>query len=174
MDSIGRLHGWESEAVANLYKQQQKLDSQNLRSIERIIDRYGYPPATRVGELALVPFEVIQHSGDSVMTNYLEIILGAGERGDIPMRQVAVYHDRILLIQRQPQEYGTQIWIEFIENPKTGQRYDSVYLWPVRNYATVDQRRFRVGLDSMTAQLRRYNIDPKKGYVLKKSDGAPL
>lgn len=174
MDSLGRLVGWQSDAVEQLYDKQRLLDSANLNSIERIIDEFGYPSKEHVGELSIVPFEVIEHCSDSVKINHLELILGAGAHGDIPMRQVAVFQDKILLAQRQPQEYGTQIWIEFIENQKTGERYDSVYLWPVRNVATVDQRRHEVGLDSIAIQLRRFNIDPKKGYVLKKSTSAPL
>ncbi len=174
MDSIGRLHGWRSEAVEQLYDQQRKLDSINLRSLEQIIDHYGYPTREHVGELSIIPFEVIEHSPEAVMISYLEIILGAGANGDIPMRRVALFHDRVLLAQRQPQEYGTQIWIDFVENQKTGERYDSIYLWPVRNYADVDNRRLRVGLDSMAIHLRNYNIDPSKGYTLKKTDGAPL
>lgn len=174
MDSLSRLVGWQSEAVEQLYDKQRLLDSANLQAIERIIDQFGYPSKDQVGELSIVPFEVIQHSSDSIMINHLELILGAGANGDIPMQQVAIFHDRMLLAQRQPQQYGTQIWIEFIENQKTGERYDSIYLWPVRNIATVEQRRHAVGLDSIAVQLRRFNIDPKKGYILKKSTSAPL
>ena len=172
MDSIGRLEGWQSDAVERLYDKQRKLDSVNLADVEALIDRYGYPSKDRVGELVTVPFDVIQHSGDSIMTNYLEVILGAAANGDLPWNQVAVFHDRILIEQRQPQEYGTQIWIDFIENKKTGEQYDSVYLWPVRNYATVDKRRVNVGLDSLAVHLRRYNIDPTRGYLVKKSGSA--
>lgn len=168
MDSIGRIEGWQSEAIARLYDEQRKLDSVNLADVEALIDQFGYPSKDRVGDLAIVPFDVIQHSGDSVMINYLEVILGAAANGDLPWSQVAVFHDRILIAQRQPQEFGTQIWIEFIEDKKTGQRYDSVYLWPVRNYATVDERRREAGLDSLATHLRRYNIDPARGYLVKK------
>lgn len=174
MDSIARIEGWQSATIERLYDEQHKLDSVNLADLEALISRLGYPSRQRVGDLAQVPFDVIQHSGDSIMINYLELVLGAGANGDLPMNQVAAFHDRILVAQRQPQEYGTQIWIDFIEDRKTGDRYDSVYLWPVRNSATVDARRIGAGLDSLADHLRRYNIDPRKGYVLKKSGGAPL
>jgi hypothetical protein len=174
MDSVARIEGWQSLTIQRLYEEQRKLDSANLAQVEDIIAEYGYPGKDRVGDLALVPFEVIRHSGDSVMINYTDLILGAGMNGDLPMTQVASFYDQVLVAQRQPQEYGTQIWIDFIENRKTGVRYDSLYLWPVRNYSTVDARRIAAGLDSLADHLRRYNIDPAKGYVLKKSGGAPL
>ncbi|MBL7852727.1 MAG: hypothetical protein JNN04_17615 [Cyclobacteriaceae bacterium] len=174
MDSVAKIEGWQSPTIQRLYEGQRKLDSVNLAEVEEIIDRYGYPRKDLVGELARVPFEVIRHSGDSVMINYSEIILDAGINGDLPMDQVASFYDQILVAQRQPQEYGTQVWIDFIENKKTGVRYDSLYLWPVRNYTSVDARRISAGLDSLANHLRRYNIDPAKGYVLKKSGGAPL
>jgi hypothetical protein len=169
MDSIGRTEGWQSETIERLYDEQRKLDSANLADVEALINQVGYPSSDRVGDLATVPFDVIQHSGDSVMINYLEVIVGAAANGDIPKSQAAIFHDRTLIAQRQPQEYGTQIWIDFIEDKKSGQRYDSVYLWPVRNYATVDERRLAAGLDSLAVHLRRYNIDPTRGYLVKKS-----
>jgi hypothetical protein len=172
MDSIGRVEGWQSEAIERLYDEQRKLDSVNLAEVEAIIDRLGYPSKDRVGDLAIVPFDVIQHSGDSVMINYLEVIVGAAANGDIPKSQAAIFHDRTLIAQRQPQEYGTQIWIDFIEDKKTGERHDSVYLWPVRNLSTVDERRMGAGLDSLAVHLRRYNIDPARGYLVKKSGGS--
>lgn len=172
MDSIGRIEGWNSAAIESLYDEQRKLDSVNLAEVEAIIDQLGYPSKDRVGDLSTVPFDVIQHSGDSVMINYLEVVVGAAANGDLPKSQVAIFHDRTLIAQRQPQEYGTQIWIDFIEDKKTGERHDSVYLWPVRNIATVNERRMRAGLDSLAAHLRRYNIDPARGYLVKKSGGA--
>jgi hypothetical protein len=172
MDSIGRIEGWRSEAIERLYVEQQKLDSVNLAEVEAIIDRFGYPPKDRVGDLATVPFDVIQHSVDSVMINYLEVVGGAAANGDIPKSQAAIFHDRTLIAMRQPQEYGTQIWIDFIEDKKTGERHDSVYLWPVRNPDTVDERRLGAGLDSLAVHLRRYNIDPARGYLVKKSGGS--
>jgi hypothetical protein len=173
MDSVARIEGWQSEDVARLYDEQQKLDSVNLAEVEQLISRVGYPTKARVGDLTSVPFDVIQHSGDSVMINHLELILGAGANGDLPMNQVAAFHDKVLVALRQPQEYGTQIWIDFVKNKKTGEQYDSVYLWPVRNQGTVDARRISAGLDSLAVHLRRYNIDPSQGYLLKKSDSAP-
>lgn len=172
MDSVARMKGWQSEDVAKLYSQQKALDSVNLAEINEIITRYGYPSRVHVGDLAAVPFEVIRHSDEAVMIDYLELIAGAGKNGDIPMEDVAAFEDRVWVSQKQPQKYGTQIWIEFVHHPKTGEEYDSVYLWPVRDPARVESRRASAGLDSLTDQLRHYGIDPAKGYLLRKAGTA--
>lgn len=167
MDSVARIEGWRSKTVADLWEKQHDLDSANLAEVDDLITRFGYPPKTFVGEFADVPFEVIRHSDDSVMNAYLPLIIGAGKNGDLRMDQVASFEDRVLVAQQQPQEYGTQIWIDFKKNPKTGESYDSVYLWPVRDRSRVETKRAAVGLDSLGRQLRRYGIDPSQGYLLK-------
>lgn len=169
MDSVARIEGWRSKKVSDLYEEQRVLDSVNLVEVDLIISTVGYPSRASVGELSEVPFEVIRHSNDSIMNAYLPLIIGAGKNGDIHMDQVATFEDRALASQQQPQEYGTQIWIDFKENSKTGERYDSVYLWPVRDPSRVESKRAAVGLDSLGKQLRRYGIDPAQGYLLRKS-----
>lgn len=173
MDSVARKEGWQSDAVAELYEKQRELDSVNLAAIDGIITRFGYPSKARVGGLSTVPFEVLRHCDEPVKADYLDLVVGAGQSGDIPMNLVAVFEDRVLVSQKQPQRYGTQIWIEFVEDRKTGERYDSVYLWPVRNPGSVEARRAAAGLDSLTDQLRHYGIDPSKGFLLRKSGQGP-
>lgn len=173
MDSIGLVLGWQSPLVEELWEKQHVLDSINLVEVDEIITRYGYPPKDRVGDLSDVPFDVIRHSDPAVMATYLEIVVGAGRNGDLRMDQVATFEDRVRISQRQPQEYGTQIWIDFIEKEKTQERYDSIYLWPVRDRENIDARRHSVGLDSLNEHLMRYGIDPTKGYLLRKSPATP-
>lgn len=168
MDSVAKIEGWRSKKVADLYEQQRVLDSTNLMEIDKIITKFGYPPKQHVGDLSDVPFEVIRHSDDSVMNAYLPLIIGAGKNGDLRMDQVASFEDRVLVNQQQPQEYGTQINIDFKEDSATGQPYDSIYLWPIRDVERVEFKRASVGLDSLGKQLRRYGIDPNVGYLLRK------
>ena len=169
MDSVARVQGWDSDAVKELYEKQRVLDSTNLEELDAIINIYGYPSKQHVGELSVVPFEVLRRAQDSVLVSYLNLIVGAGKNGDLKMDQVAAYEDEVSVSQQQPQEYGTQIWIDFKENPKTGERYDSVYLWPLRNPEQVEAMRAKVGLDSLVRQLYLFGIDPAKGYLIRKS-----
>lgn len=173
MDSVAKVQGWGSKAVEELWEKQRKLDSVNIGEVDVLITRYGYPSREHVGDLSEVPFNVIRHSGDSIMATYLQLIVGAARNGDLRRDQVAFFEDRVLVGLKQPQEYATQIWIDFKENPVTHERYDSVYLWPVRDPARVESKRAAVGLDSLTKQLRHSGLDPAKGYLLRKSGETP-
>lgn len=169
MDSVGRVEGWGSKTVEALWEKQKVLDSTNLVAIDRMISTYGYPPKLKVGDMVDVPFLIIQHATDSAMATFYEVIIGAGKNGDLRMKDVAQFQDHVLMINKQPQEYGTQIWIDFKEDKSTGEQYDSVYLWPVRDHTQLNEKRLSVGLDSLESHLRRYGIDPAKRYLLRKS-----
>ena len=169
MDSAGRAEGWGSKTVEALWEKQKALDSANLVAIDRLISQYGYPSKLKVGDMAEVPFLVIQHADDSAMATFYEVVIGAGKNGDLRMRDVAQFQDHVLMVNKQPQEYGTQIWIDFKEYKATGERYDSVFLWPVRDRTQLNEKRLSVGLDSLESHLRRYGIDPAKGYLLRRS-----
>lgn len=168
MDSIGRVEGWGSKAVEALWEKQKALDSANLVAIDGMISKYGYPPKLKVRDMVDVPFLVIQHANDSAMATFYEVIIGAGKNGDLRMNDVAQFQDHVLMVNKQPQEYGTQIWIDFKEHKTTGERYDSVYLWPVRDHTKLNAKRLSVGLDSLESHLGRYGIDPAKGYLIRR------
>lgn len=169
MDSIGRTEGWQSEKINELLEKQSSLDSTNLIEVDRIIDKFGFPPKEKVGDLTETVFRVLQRSNDSTMATYYDLVVASGMRGDLKMAEVATYQDRVLMMRRVPQEYGTQVWIEFKTDPHTGRRYDSLYLWKVRNPERVNARRTAVGLDSLETHLRRFGIDPSKGYLIRKN-----
>lgn len=168
MDSLGRTEGWQSKKIEILWAKQKVLDSLNLESVDRIINKYGFPTKEKVGELTETVFLVLQHSKD--MANYYELIVGAGKKGDLQMRDVAPYQDRVLLSRRVPQEFGTQVWIDYKVDAKTGEQYDSLYLWEVRDPKNVNARRLAAGLDSLETSLRRFNINPETGYVIRRSN----
>lgn len=168
MDSIRRVEGWNSKSLEDLWDKQRLLDSVNLLAVDEIINQVGYPGKDKVGELSEVPFQVLQHAGDSVMATYYNLILGAGKHGDLRMKDVAQYQDHVLVKREQPQEYGTQVSLEFKQDPATGERYDSLFLWEVRDRAHVNDRRISVGLDSLEHQLRRYGIDPAVNFIIRK------
>lgn len=169
MDSVGRSEGWQSKAVADLWEKQRSLDSANQVRLDKVITRYGYPPRSKVGDLSVVPLDVLRHADEAVRAEYLNLVIGAGRNGDIPMRDMAVYYDEVLMLQRVPQEYGTQVWIEYKTDSVIGERLDSLYLWPVRDFPNVDSRRLSIGLDSLAHHLRRFGMDPEKRYLIRKS-----
>lgn len=169
MDSIAKVAGWRSKAVEELWLKQRALDSANLAGIDQVIDEVGYPSREKVGDLADVPFMVIQRASDSTMASYYHVIVGAALSGDLRMKDVATYQDKVLMMRRQPQEFGTQVWIEFKQNPVTGEKYDSMFVWAIRDSETINERRLSIGLDSLETHVRRYGIDPAVGYLIKES-----
>lgn len=169
MDSVGQKEGWQSKQIEILWAQQKVLDSINLMLVNQVIDRFGFPTRDKIGNLTETIFSVLQN--DKNMVDYYELIVGAGKRGDLKMTDVAPYQDRVLLARRVPQEYGTQVWIDYKTDPITGERYDSLYLWEVRDPAHVNERRLAAGLDSLESALRRFNINPQIGYVIRRQPG---
>ena len=169
MDSIGKVNGWQSKEMKELWINQKTLDSANLLEIKEIIQKHGFPPKEKVGEGVETIFLVLQHSTDSVRAEYCDLVVAAAKKGDLPMSQVAFYQDQVLIRQQLPQEFGSQIWIDNKLDPKTGEKYDSLYVWKIRDPENVNKRRKSAGLDSLEIYLRHLDIDPLLGYTLRRA-----
>ena len=86
-----------------------KHDKLNLKRIEKIIDKYGYPSIQLVGKPTnKAVWFVIQHSDKEIIEKYFPLIERAGKKNDIPMTLVAMMQDRLLMYQEKEQIYGTQ------------------------------------------------------------------
>ena len=169
MDSLGKANGWRSKEIDELWRKQEILDSINQLEIRKIVEKFGFPPKEKVGEEVETVLLVLQHSPDSVKAEYCDLVVGAGKKGDLSMMTVAFYQDHVLMTREQPQEYGSQVWVDYKVDPKTGQQYDSLFLWTIRDPQNVNKRRIKAGLDSIETYLRHLDIDPAKGYALRKS-----
>jgi hypothetical protein len=127
-------------------------DSANMRRLEEIIARHGWPGAALVGSQASIgAFLVLQHADAATQERHLPLLRRAAERGDLPRSQLAMLEDRVLMHHGRKQLYGTQLWID----PATGQRV----LWPVEDEAGVDTRRAAAGLPSLAMYLRGFGIE---------------
>src|SRR5690554_4967084 len=125
----------------------QKNDSLNLVEIEKIINHYGYPGKSMVGEPENeTAWFVIQHS--SKIEKYFPLIKRAGEEGELKMSKVAMMEDRMLMYKGETQIYGTQAKGIFkVKNPS--KQEDIFYIiWPVRNPEKVNELRKTMGLQS--------------------------
>ncbi len=89
--SISEKDFLENERL--LFKQN---DSLNLVQVERIIDKYGYPGKSMVGEPENeAAWFVIQHS--ATIEKYFPLIKNAGLEGELSMTKVAMMEDRMLM-----------------------------------------------------------------------------
>lgn len=146
-DSLAALFGVEKGALMSYFwKLQTSIDSSNLARVEQIIKSYGYPGKSLVG----VPsneavFYVIQHS--DMIDKYLPLVKQAAERKELPFRLYAMMLDRSLMYQGKEQIYGTQAQGFQVQDATTGKREMRFVIWPIKDAATVNQRRKKAGFE---------------------------
>lgn len=132
------------------------FDSINLTKIDKIIQKYGYPGKSLVGEKTNeAAWFVIQHSNS--IKKYFPLIRKAGKNNEIPMTLVAMMKDRMLMEDGKEQEYGTQIYGEHSSNEKYFE-----YVWPIRNPKKVNKRRKSVGFkESIEEYVKYFDLEYK-------------
>lgn len=149
MGDLADKYGWNSPQLDSLWALQSEIDESNMLLLEEIIEKYGFPGRSLVGEDgSRNAFLILQHSGDEMMDKYYELVVKAGENNELAMHRVAMFQDRVLMNRGEKQVYGTQIRSERLTNPDTGETYDSSYVWPIENPAEVNERRLSVGLNT--------------------------
>lgn len=134
----------------------QEIDSVNLVAIEKIIEQYGYPGKSLVGEPAnQAVFYVIQHSPLEILEKYFPIMVDAQKKGDISGVSLAMMEDRILMYKGQEQIYGTQI--KGMENKDGEWIY---FLWPLEDQDSVEIKRKQVGFEeNLEEYLKKMGLE---------------
>jgi hypothetical protein len=129
----------------------QRADSSNLRRVEDIIWRYGYPGKTLVGRPTNeAAWYVIQHS--EKIAQYLIWVKGAAEAGEIPFYRYAQMLDRKLMDDGQEQVYGTQWGGYTVLDHTTGKVHTIALIWPIKDASKVDKRRREAGFATSLAE----------------------
>lgn len=127
----------EAEYSGDLSEMQKVLDSVNMIFVEKYFIEKGYPGKSVVGEeSSLVAWNVLQHNPDKIPI-YLPLVKKAADAGEIPKTAAAMMEDRYLMLEGQPQIYGTQ-----------GMSYDDArgsFIWPIEKPETVNKRRKEAG-----------------------------
>lgn len=107
-----------------------KLDGENIKKIEEIISKYGYPGKSLVGEPEnKTAWLVIQHS--SKIDKYLSLIEKEANKKEIPFTLYAMMLDRSLMYQKKNQIFGTQGSSFLIS--KNGKEEKIDIIWPINN-----------------------------------------
>ena len=158
---IKKKYGLENTAEKQLWNKISKNDSLNLIKIEGIINEYGYPGKSLVGEPAnTAVFYVIQHKPDQI-SKYYPIIEKAGKSGEIPFTYVAMMLDRKLTGEQKPQVYGTQLGMRLIN--KDGKQENFVYVLPIEDAKNVNSRRKKAGFETTVEEnARKFGIEYKE------------
>ena len=154
-------HIQKKELSMYLWKLQTQIDSSNLHRIEAIIRQYGYPGRSLVDSPANeAAFYVLQHS--KVIDSYLPLVEKAAMNKELPFRLYAMMLDRSLMYQGKEQIYGTQASGFQVTNTKSGQKEFVWLIWPIRDAASVNERRKAAGFDQTVEEnARRLNINYK-------------
>ena len=124
-------------------------DSINLIKVIKILNQYGWLGSNVIGlngNQAL--FLVIQHSNLTTMEKYLPMMIDALNKGNASSQDCALLQDRIEMLNKRPQIYGTQVQM------KNG-KYE---VYKIIDEANVDKRRAEVGLGPLDEYLENWNI----------------
>jgi hypothetical protein len=118
-----------------------KTDTLNLAFIESVINEFGYPGISLVGEgTNETAFYVIQHSNK--IEKYLPIIRKAAQEKELPFTKVAMMEDRYLMNQGKEQIYGTQLCNGCLKNGDM-----SNVVWPIKDPANINKLRKQSGFE---------------------------
>jgi hypothetical protein len=123
------------------------VDLPNTARMRKIIDRYGWPGRSLVGDDgAHAAWLLVQHATHDVkfMERCAELMSEAAEHGEASPRDLAYLVDRVRMRQGKPQLYGTQFTMVGPDEHLVAE--------PIEDEANVDQRRRDVGLNSMAEQ----------------------
>jgi hypothetical protein len=101
----------DSEQYKLLWQEQPSLDKSNLVKIEAIIQQYGYPGRSLVGDsLYNVAFLVIQHSNLQTAEKYLPVLKKAVQTKDFDKGSLKLLVDRVHTAKYNLQLWGTQLF----------------------------------------------------------------
>lgn len=132
------------------WKRQNALDAANLKRLEEIIARYGWPGLRFAGAAgAQNAFLVLQHAPPESQRKYLPLFREAVAKKDGQPGELAMLEDRVRMHAGQPQLYGTQLE----QSPDK-----TLKLYPIEDEANVDKRRAAVGLGPLADYLKHFGL----------------
>lgn len=138
-DSLGKVHGYESEEFQEQNEIYHRNHDLNERKILGILDTQGWPDINIVGEQGhLTICNVLQHSGIEVRKKYIPMMKKAVKEKGLAQRLLARSEDRLATDRGELQIYGGQI--KYYPETK------SFNVWPIIDPENVDKRRAEIGL----------------------------
>ncbi|MBC7937310.1 MAG: hypothetical protein H7Y86_18345 [Rhizobacter sp.] len=129
-------------------KRQDELDDKNLQIITKIIEKHGW---LNIGDVGMVGAKAITmvmvHAGVRTKLKYYPFLIDAIRKRKIDYETVAVYEDKLNLMLRRQQYYGTQMM-----------QYDGKFtLYPVIYFNELPSRRTMMGLMPIKQYLKFFS-----------------
>ena len=126
-----------------------KDDLRNLAVAMGIIENCGMPSSlTHPGINLTGLWLVFQHAPHKYRKQYFHYFQKAAEVGDVRKSQIALMQDRILMIEKKPQLYGSQI----------NGGPDGYRIYDLAEPEYVDQRRATMGLGPLSEYAAQWDI----------------
>lgn len=138
------------------HPEMQAVHEENAAILDRAIQERGWPTSAMVGEDgAEAAWLIMQHAIGlpEFQRKCFKLLKEAAATGEIPPWQPAFLLDRILILERKPQVYGTGFdWDEDgLMSPR-----------PIADPASVDERRAAVGLPPLAEATARHRVQAEK------------
>lgn len=151
IDVYEKTLGINNPKSDSLWKIKEKLNKTNVKQLEQIISKYGWPRATDFGGVGVgAAFLIIQHSNLELQKKYLPLLEEAAKNKEANWEEVALMTDRILTAENKPQIYGSQVTY----NEKT-KKYE---LFPIKDPQYVDKRRAEKGMMPLKDYVSNWGI----------------
>jgi hypothetical protein len=131
------------------------IHARNASRLKEMLAELGWPlPAVVGDDGAEAAWLIVQHAiGDPPFQRQcLRLLQDAAESGDVPRWQGAMLEDRIRMFEGKPQIYGTQLETD---------THGTVRPYLLEDPAHVDERRKKVGLESLSKRLARETPSPR-------------
>lgn len=143
----------QPEARQQLLLDQQKIDLDNLKLLDSIACKLGWPGIDAVGQSAsLAAFLIVQHAELAVQENYLPTLQKAAASRQAMPSQVATLEDRINVRNKRPQRYATQLC--FLKS--------GGYAWqPIENEdeSAINTARESMGMSTIKSYAANFKIE---------------
>lgn len=125
----------------------EKLTNKNLKRLQKIIRKHGWPTYSMVGaEAASGAFYLIQHAERRYIKRYIKLMKEAAMKGEASKPDYARMYDRLCIFQGKKQCFGTQLLSPYIVENGIRKLGPSKF-YPIENYETVNDRRREMDLE---------------------------
>jgi len=149
INKMSKEFGWNSEVISQKWKEQKKLDSLNLIDVKKFLKKHGYPSKSEVGDLASVPYFILQRADIETQEAYIKMLKRAAFKRKISWSRLATFVDKMKVRREEQQVFGTQI-IQYEDGS-----YD---FYPIFEPENIDSRRIRAGLSPIRIEAMRWGI----------------
>ena len=144
-------YGAMSKEMDSLNQAISNFDSLTVVKASAIIENYGWPGKSMVGEIANKSvFYAIQHADLEIMKKYYEALKESVKTGESDPWGFALLTDRILIDSNKPQMYGTQYYFD----EEVGQ----YFFYPIENIREANRMPRKVGMQPLKKYAKRNNI----------------